>query len=132
MRPLVPLALVLALASAGTGAWAVAGFGARHGGDGAKHAVDGSPHLGTREACERYKGLPSSSPGDPHAGMVWVEGGSFMIGSRHGYADERPASEPTIVDGFWIDRTEVTNAQFAEFVDATGYVTEAERAGMAA
>jgi hypothetical protein len=31
------------------------------------------------------------------------------------------------VDGFWIDRDEVTNAQFKQFVDATGYVTLAER-----
>jgi formylglycine-generating enzyme len=60
-----------------------------------------------------------------------VEGGSFVIGSRHGYLDERPASEPTQVPGFWIDRTEVTNAQFAAFVHATGYVTEAERGGIA-
>lgn len=43
------------------------------------------------------------------------------------FPDEQPA-HPVTLDGFWIDETEVTNAQFREFVDATGYVTVAERA----
>ncbi|HNP61507.1 MAG TPA: SUMF1/EgtB/PvdO family nonheme iron enzyme, partial [Nitrospirales bacterium] len=40
--------------------------------------------------------------------------------------DSRPI-HPVYVDGFWMDKTEVTNAQFTLFVDATGYVTVAER-----
>ncbi|WP_428388501.1 formylglycine-generating enzyme family protein [Mucisphaera sp.] len=61
-------------------------------------------------------------------GMVWVPGGRFTMGwdGPEGRYDERPAHEVE-VSGFWIDRTEVTNAQFAAFVEATGYVTTAER-----
>jgi len=61
-------------------------------------------------------------------GMVWVPGGQFLMGSDGDMAwpDERPAHR-VFVNGFWIDETEVTNEQFAEFVEATGYVTTAER-----
>jgi formylglycine-generating enzyme len=61
-------------------------------------------------------------------GMVWVPGGDFLMGSDHKLAqkNEGPAHKVR-VDGFWMDRTHVTNAQFAEFVKATGYVTTAER-----
>jgi len=58
--------------------------------------------------------------------MVWIPGGTFRMGSEDCYAEERPVHEVTI-DGFWIDRYEVTNEQFARFVEATGYVTVAER-----
>lgn len=57
-------------------------------------------------------------------GMVWIPDGQFLIGSSV-YPEERPISVRS-VKGFWMDRTEVTNAQFAEFVKATGYVTRAE------
>ena len=62
------------------------------------------------------------------AGMVWIPGGRFLMGSDHELAqpNERPA-HPVKVSGFWMDRTHVTNAQFRAFVDATGYVTTAER-----
>jgi formylglycine-generating enzyme required for sulfatase activity len=61
-------------------------------------------------------------------GMVRVPGGQFVMGTNAeaGWADEKPA-HPVRVDGFWIDATEVTNAQFRKFVEATGYVTTAER-----
>lgn len=58
--------------------------------------------------------------------MVWIPGGTFWMGSETGQTDERPVHQVT-VDGFWIDRTEVTNAEFARFIDATGYRTVAER-----
>ena len=58
-------------------------------------------------------------------GMVWVPGGSFVMGSNAHYPEERPA-HPRRVDGFWMDRTAVTNAEFARFVAETGYVTTAE------
>lgn len=66
--------------------------------------------------------------GETPAGMVWIKGGEFMMGSddRDAYSHERPA-HMVRVDGFWMDQTEVTNAQFAGFVKATGYVTLAER-----
>ncbi|TPQ37851.1 formylglycine-generating enzyme family protein [Cupriavidus pinatubonensis] len=61
----------------------------------------------------------------PH-GMVWVPGGEFRMGSDGHYPDEGP-SRRVAVDGFWMSRTTVTNAEFAAFVAATGYVTVAER-----
>lgn len=63
------------------------------------------------------------------AGMVWIAGGTFTMGSEdpRAWPDERPAHEVRI-DGFFMDETEVTNEQFAAFVKATGYVTTAEKA----
>ncbi|WP_394561082.1 formylglycine-generating enzyme family protein [Aquipseudomonas alcaligenes] len=61
-------------------------------------------------------------------GMAWVPDGEFLMGSDHKLAqpNERPAHKVR-VRGFWMDRHHVTNAQFREFVEATGYVTTAER-----
>jgi formylglycine-generating enzyme len=60
-------------------------------------------------------------------GMIWIEGGEFLMGSNAHYPEEAPAHRVR-VDGFWIDATTVTNAAFARFVDTAGYVTFAERA----
>ena len=57
---------------------------------------------------------------------VTIEGGCFQMGENTTYAEERPAHE-TCVNSFSISRTEVTNAQFALFVEQTGYQTRAER-----
>ena len=65
-------------------------------------------------------------PGAAPEGMVWIPGGTFVMGDDDGPPDESPAHSVTL-DGFWMDRTEVTNAQFKAFVDATHYVTVAER-----
>lgn len=81
--------------------------------------------------CKASHGLPDAWRKDAHAGQVLLPEGEFLLGSQGGYADERP-TRPTKVRGFWIDRTEVTNAQFASFVAASGYVTTAERLGGAA
>jgi sulfatase modifying factor 1 len=59
-------------------------------------------------------------------GMVWIPAGTFKMGSVFGGADGRPIHQVTL-GGFWMDATDVTNAQFKAFVDATGYVTAAER-----
>src|SRR5262245_10984592 len=71
-------------------------------------------------------------------GMVWIPGGEFSMGAAdpqgadnndvgmHATDDSRPLHR-VYVDGFWMDKTEVTNRQFAAFVEATGYVTLAER-----
>jgi formylglycine-generating enzyme required for sulfatase activity len=76
---------------------------------------------------------PSAAPGpvaatETPAGMVWVPGGEFTMGSDAADAEpqERPAHRVRL-DGFWMDQTTVTNADFRRFVDATGYVTTAER-----
>ena len=58
--------------------------------------------------------------------MVRIEGGTFLMGSEEFYADERPVHERTVA-AFEIDRREVTNEDFADFVDQTGYITVAER-----
>jgi formylglycine-generating enzyme required for sulfatase activity len=67
--------------------------------------------------------------------MVWLAGGEFSMGSADptagGYChepmdDARPIHRVE-VSGYFIDKTEVTNAQFRKFVEATGYVTVAER-----
>lgn len=76
------------------------------------------------------------APGPAPAGMVWIPGGEFSMGSKDPRNDVCGGNEPmddarpvhrVYVDGFWMDRTEVTNAEFARFVDATKYVTVAER-----
>jgi len=58
-------------------------------------------------------------------GMVLIPGGTFLMGNDE-YPDSRPIHEVT-VSSFYIDRTEVTNAQFARFVAETGYKTVAEQ-----
>jgi formylglycine-generating enzyme len=91
-------------------------------------ATDGASALPERdEPVER-----STGP----AGMVWIPGGEFIMGSEDPRAtacggpdpmrDARPLHHVR-VDGFWIDATEVTNDEFARFVAAKGYVTIAER-----
>jgi sulfatase modifying factor 1 len=62
----------------------------------------------------------------PQRGMVWIADGTFTMGSDDHYPEERPAHEVE-VNGFWIDAYQVTNAQFRRFVNATGYITVAER-----
>lgn len=71
----------------------------------------------------------SIAPGNvSKEGMVWIEGGTFQMGGDNSQAgpDEHPKHRVELT-GFWIDVTEVTNKQFADFVKATGYVTTAER-----
>ena len=67
--------------------------------------------------------------------MVWIPGGEFSMGSDTasdslcslaGVTRDAAPIHRVAVDGFWMDATEVTNAEFAKFVEATGYVTVAE------
>lgn len=58
--------------------------------------------------------------------MAWIPGGTFEMGSNDFYPEERPVHR-VAVDGFWMDRHPVTNAEFSAFVKATGYQTVAER-----
>lgn len=68
---------------------------------------------------------------DTPEGMVWIPGGTFVQGAvpqdEMAMGHEKPAHQVS-VDGFFMDITEVTNAQFAKFADETGYETLAERA----
>jgi len=61
----------------------------------------------------------------PSGEMVFIPGGEFTMGSDHHYEEEKPAHRVK-VDGFWIDTTPVTNAEFRRFVRETGHVTFAE------
>lgn len=62
--------------------------------------------------------------------MVWIPGGTFLQGAvpqdKTAMMLEKPQHQVT-VDGFYMDITEVTNAQFKKFIDSTGYITVAER-----
>lgn len=85
------------------------------------------PVLALAGAASSADPPPTDAP-KPPPGMVWIPGGEFMMGSTDPLArpDEAPVHRVRI-DGFWMDATEITNAQFAEFVKATGYITVAER-----
>jgi formylglycine-generating enzyme required for sulfatase activity len=67
--------------------------------------------------------------GEAPAGMVWIPGGSFHMGTSdlHQYFEDARPEHEVEVDGLWMDEAELTNEQFARFVDATGYVTVAEQ-----
>jgi len=67
----------------------------------------------------------STHPNSP-AGMTWIDGGKFRMGSDDFYPEERPVRE-VAVEGFWMDTHLVTAADFRRFVRDTGYVTLAER-----
>jgi formylglycine-generating enzyme required for sulfatase activity len=78
---------------------------------------------------------PMKPPGPAPEGMVWIPGGEFWMGVDEEVYPDLPATffvdaqpvHKVYVDGFWMDKTEVTNDQFARFVKATAYVTVAER-----
>lgn len=71
--------------------------------------------------------LSKAPPGPAPVGMVWIPPGRFDMGSEHeSFADAQPV-HAVEVNGFWMDRHEVTNAEFARFVKATAYRTIAER-----
>ena len=81
----------------------------------------------------------TTPPGLAPAGMVWIPGGEFSMGSRapsdgvctpatmNSINDAQPIHR-VYVDGFWMDTNDISNEQFAKFVLATGYITVAERA----
>jgi len=82
------------------------------------------------EAIVSKSGPPAEVPSTPAAAqerpeMIRLEGGAFLMGSDRHYPEERPVHR-VHVDGFWIDRTPVTNREFRRFIEATGYVTFAE------
>lgn len=101
-----------------------------------EHCYSGASPYGTHatyliaeylEAIDQIK--PDPAMAKNLEGMVEIKGGQFKMGGDNEQArnDEFP-KHPTEVKDFWMDATEVTNAQFQKFVDATGYVTVAERA----
>jgi formylglycine-generating enzyme len=77
------------------------------------------------------RGAERSSREPPSKDMLWIPRGAFQMGSDRHYAEEAPAHQVR-VDGFWMDRTTVTNRDFSRFIEATGYVTVAEKPANAA
>ena len=75
--------------------------------------------------------LNDSLIGNPPEGMVWIPAGSFQQGAvpqdKMAMSHEKPQHDVSL-DGFFMDITEVTNAEFSKFVEETGYITVAERA----
>jgi len=87
-------------------------------------------HKTEKKSAENDNLIVFADPEPPHKehGMAWIPGGRFTVGSNEEYA--YPAEKPAVfveVGGFWMDIQEVTNAEFAKFVEATGYITVAER-----
>jgi sulfatase modifying factor 1 len=83
--------------------------------------VDFGLNESSESACNR------ATPCHPdHPNMVWIPGGTFLMGSDEHYPEEAPAHKVSVA-GFWIDRYTVTNRDFRLFVEATGHQTLAER-----
>lgn len=80
----------------------------------------------TAEAARACLPIQSTIVAESREGMVFVPAGETAIGSENFQPEERPVRNVR-VDGFWIDAHEVTNAEFATFVEATNYVTVGER-----
>jgi formylglycine-generating enzyme len=121
MRRAVLVAVLVA--AAGVGAvisWWSQRPGAASAGATSAGAQTVAEHSATQSSCAP---APTNTA---HPGMGWVPSGAFTMGSDHAFPEEGPAVAAK-VEGFWMDQTEVTNAQFAQFVAATGYVTLAER-----
>ncbi|HEV2037548.1 MAG TPA: SUMF1/EgtB/PvdO family nonheme iron enzyme, partial [Candidatus Eremiobacteraceae bacterium] len=98
--------------------------------DASAHA-EGMLSTSTPDKSTCLSSIPSKHLRPPaskdHPDMVWIPGGEFSMGSNNPkFSDARPWHRVRL-SGFWIDRTTVTNEQFARFVRATGYVTVAER-----
>lgn len=87
-----------------------------------------SPEVGSSEQPQNLPCLvvDSAISGAEKHRQVLIRGGEFTMGHNNAYPEESPA-RLVIVDDFYIDTHEVTNAQFQEFIESTGYVTTAER-----
>jgi formylglycine-generating enzyme required for sulfatase activity len=129
-RPL-RLILLLAVAVTGVGWWLYAGR---------SQAPASAPTEAADSTVASFGStVENAKPtlGAPPAGMVWIPGGEFSMGATESSDMNMVGMQATIdsrpihrvyVDGFWMDETEVTNEQFAKFVEATRYVTVAEKA----
>ncbi len=107
---------------------------------------DDNPHAAEAEALRQQiqneiqvaKAPPYSAPqqagreltGKDGAPMVLIPAGEFLMGSTDGDADEKPVHRVSL-DAFYLDKYEVTNGRFQQFVRDTGYETTAEKKGKA-
>ena len=130
---------VLWVAALAIVAYAAIDLRSRHAGEDSaiSRPIAAAPAAATATGLFRPTVANTTAPPRPAPeGMVWVPGGEFSMGAgdppgidevgMSATTDARPIHR-VYVDGFFIDATEVTNAQFAAFVKATGYVTVAER-----
>ncbi len=91
-----------------------------------------------KKEVKAIKTLPSESSGTPSSPkehitqntgeIVFFEGETFLMGSETGLPNEKPVHEVKI-EPFYMDKTPVTVAQFKEFIESTGFKTEAEKFG---
>ncbi|CAL67052.1 formylglycine-generating enzyme family protein [Christiangramia forsetii] len=94
--------------------------------------VEQKPEIDTGDYHENYlreiSFIKTREDSTSTEGMIKLRGGSYMMGGNSSQArpDEFPRHKEKI-DAIWVDETEVTNAEFREFVEETGYVTTAER-----
>ncbi|HEY0365331.1 MAG TPA: SUMF1/EgtB/PvdO family nonheme iron enzyme, partial [Pyrinomonadaceae bacterium] len=85
------------------------------------------PNAAEAEASAPPEINEAAAPAPAPEGMVWIPGGEFSMGSEDPEVRDARPFHRVALDGFWMDATEVTNEEFAQFVKATGYVTVAER-----
>ena len=128
------IVLCVALLSAGLGIWKLASRSV--------HATKLPEAATAKEPYAVSSGFAptvenkNSPTGPAPQGMAWIPGGEFSMGAQDPRAGDQVGMQATLdsrpihrvyVDGFWMDQTDVTNAQLAKFVKVTGYVTVAER-----
>src|SRR5450755_55342 len=121
-------AAALALIAVGITLWKLDGFGHAQ----AAKVTFSPPAPAFGPTVENHIPPPATAP----EGMAWIPGGEFSMGAQdapdmndaamHATADSRPIHR-VYVDGFWMDKSDVTNEEFEKFVKATRYVTIAER-----
>ena len=137
-RPVIKswLMVLLVLVAGGFLIWRVVGSSER------KHQPASEPITITAESTSSSAAFQTTIPnsespsGPAPKGMVWVPGGEFSMGSTvesesmcglPGVTQDALPVHRVYVDGFWMDATELTNEEFEKFVNATGYITIAER-----
>jgi formylglycine-generating enzyme len=107
-------------------------FISSHEGPSASASVSSASHDGFAQTIQNAMTPPQNS----RTRMAWIPGGEFSMGCKDPRALPEGGGEPmadarpihrVYVDGFWMDKTDVTNAEYARFVKATGYITVAER-----
>jgi formylglycine-generating enzyme len=117
------LSRVLTLAAVGLAAFA-ASYAAVRLAQHRSNSLSRTPDL--RSSAEEAKHSQPPTAGPP--GMAWIPGGEFTMGTDepNSRPEERPGHRVKL-DGFWMDEHDVTNAEFRKFVEATSYVTTAEK-----
>lgn len=123
---LIPAIAALGLSACSKGEKATAGAGMdhMHGGHQMQMAAPSPPDAESAALAVINKAEP---PGPAPEGMVWIPGGTFWQGCAECEMPDALPVHLVKLDGYWMDKTVVTNAQFAKFVAATNYQTIAER-----